>query len=129
MTSSEMARKAGVDERYLREWLSHQAASNYLSYDPASARFALPAEQAMVFANEESPVYMMGGFDLMGLDTNSSTSELIMHMLGAVAQWERTRMLERQKEGIAKAKALNPKQRPLGAFSSQRRLIYGLNHS
>jgi DNA invertase Pin-like site-specific DNA recombinase len=41
----------------------------------------------------------------MGLDTNSSTSELIMHMLGAVAQWERTRMLERQKEGIAKAKA------------------------
>lgn len=40
----------------------------------------------------------------MGLDTNSSTSELIMHMLGAVAQWERTRMLERQKEGIAKAK-------------------------
>lgn len=42
----------------------------------------------------------------MGLDTNSSTSELIMHMLGAVAQWERTRMLERQKEGIAKAKTL-----------------------
>jgi DNA invertase Pin-like site-specific DNA recombinase len=41
----------------------------------------------------------------MGLDTNSSTSELIMHILGAVAQWERTRMLERQKEGIAKAKA------------------------
>ena len=41
----------------------------------------------------------------MGLDTNSSTSELIMHMLGAVAQWERTRMLERQKEGIAKAKS------------------------
>jgi DNA invertase Pin-like site-specific DNA recombinase len=41
----------------------------------------------------------------MGLDTNSSTSELIMHILGTVAQWERTRMLERQKEGIAKAKA------------------------
>ena len=65
MTSTELAKAAKVDERYLREWLSHQAASNYLSYDPATAKFAMPPEQAMVFANEESPVYMMGGFDLM----------------------------------------------------------------
>ena len=65
MTSMELAKAANVDERYLREWLSHQAASNYLSYDPATVKFALPPEQAMVFANEESPVYMMGGFDVM----------------------------------------------------------------
>jgi len=65
MTSAELAKQAKVDERYLREWLSHQAASNYLSYDPATSKFAMPAEQAMAFANEESPVYMMGGFDLM----------------------------------------------------------------
>ena len=63
MTSRELADAASVDERYLREWLSHQAASNYLSYDPASGRFALPPEQAMVFAVEDSPVYMMGAFD------------------------------------------------------------------
>ncbi len=36
MTSAELAATANVDERYLREWLSNQAASNYLSYDPAS---------------------------------------------------------------------------------------------
>jgi len=65
MTSMELAKAAKVDERYLREWLSHQAASNYLSYDPVTGKFAMPPEQAMVFANEESPVYMMGGFDLM----------------------------------------------------------------
>jgi SAM-dependent methyltransferase len=65
MTSAELAKQAKVDERYLREWLSHQAASNYLSYDPVTSKFSMPAEQAMVFANEESPVYMMGGFDLM----------------------------------------------------------------
>jgi ABC-type dipeptide/oligopeptide/nickel transport system permease subunit len=40
MTSMELAKAAKVDERYLREWLSHQAASNYLSYDPATAKFA-----------------------------------------------------------------------------------------
>ncbi len=65
MTCAELAREAKVNERYLREWLSHQAASNYLAYDPATGRFELPPEQAMVFAEEDSPVYMMGAFDLM----------------------------------------------------------------
>ena len=65
MTAEELAATIGANERYLREWLSHQAASNYLSYDPATEKFALPEEQAMVFAAEESPVYMLGGFDLM----------------------------------------------------------------
>jgi hypothetical protein len=61
----ELAAAAGVNQRYLREWLSYQAASNYLSYDPSTRKFALTPEQAMVFAIEDSPVYMMGAFDLM----------------------------------------------------------------
>jgi len=32
MTSAQLAKAAKVHERYLREWLSHQAASNYLAY-------------------------------------------------------------------------------------------------
>ena len=40
----------------------------------------------------------------MQLDTKSATGELILNVLGSVAQWERAMMLERQKEGIAKAK-------------------------
>src|SRR5947207_4500237 len=50
MTIAEMAAASGVNQRYLREWLSHHAASNYLSYDPQSEKFTLPEEQAMVFA-------------------------------------------------------------------------------
>jgi SAM-dependent methyltransferase len=65
MTCAQLAKAAKISERYLREWLSHQAASNYLAYDPKAATFSLPPEQAMVFANEDSPVYMMGGFDVM----------------------------------------------------------------
>ena len=65
MTVGELAAESRVHERYLREWLSHQAASNYLAYDPATQKFSLPPEQAMVFAIEDSPVYMMGAFDLM----------------------------------------------------------------
>jgi DNA invertase Pin-like site-specific DNA recombinase len=44
----------------------------------------------------------------MGLDTRNGsnpTSTLTLTILAAVAQWEREMMLERQREGVAKAKA------------------------
>src|SRR5438270_6875809 len=63
MTVAEFAAAAGVNQRYLREWLSHQAASNYVSYDPATEKFTLPPEQAMVFAVDDSSVSMIGAFD------------------------------------------------------------------
>lgn len=63
MTCEELASAANVHQRYLREWLSHQAASNYLAYDPVTGKFTLPDEQAMIFAIDDSPVAMMGAFD------------------------------------------------------------------
>lgn len=45
------------------------------------------------------------------LDTTSPTSKLMLTMLAAVAEFERDLMLERQREGIAKAKA---EGRPMG---------------
>ena len=41
----------------------------------------------------------------MGVDTNSPTGVLILQVLGAVAEFERAIMLERQRHGIAQAKA------------------------
>ena len=64
MTSNDLAAKTNIAERYAREWLSHQAASGYVEYDPATRKFTLPPEQAMVFAEPDSPVYLQGGFDL-----------------------------------------------------------------
>ena len=47
-TSAELAARAGVDERYAREWLEQQAVAGFLAVvggdDPASRTFALPAE-------------------------------------------------------------------------------------
>src|SRR5438270_7757761 len=63
MTSAEFASKASIAERYAREWLSHQAASGYITYEPAHDTFELPPEQAMVFANENSAFFMMSAFD------------------------------------------------------------------
>ena len=47
-------------------------------------------------------ILSMGG---QVLDTRNPTAKLILTILGSVACWEREIMLERQKEGIAKAKA------------------------
>jgi DNA invertase Pin-like site-specific DNA recombinase len=41
----------------------------------------------------------------LGIDTNTPTGRLMLNVLGSVAQFEREMMLERQREGIAKAKA------------------------
>ena len=67
MTPGELGAKTNVAERYAREWLSHQAASGYLEYEPATGKFTLPPEQAMVFAEPDSPVYMQAAFDMQAV--------------------------------------------------------------
>ena len=64
MTSAELAAKTGTDERYLREWLSSQAAGGYISYDAATRKFSLSEEQAFALAKEDSPAYIPGAFEL-----------------------------------------------------------------
>ena len=64
MTSTELAAKTGTDERYLREWLASQAAGGYVTYDDATKKFSLSAEQAFTLANEDSPAYLPGAFEL-----------------------------------------------------------------
>jgi hypothetical protein len=65
MTSAELAAKTETTERYVREWLSAQAAGGFVSYDAATARFTLPPEQAMALADEQSPVFLPGFFQLL----------------------------------------------------------------
>jgi len=65
MTSAELAKATGTTERYVREWLSAQAASGYVEYDTQSKKFSMLPEQAMVFADEDSPVFMGAIGDMM----------------------------------------------------------------
>jgi SAM-dependent methyltransferase len=62
LSSAELAAKTGLKERYLREWLSAQAASNYITFDPATERFSMTPEQSFVFANQGSPFYLAPAF-------------------------------------------------------------------
>lgn len=62
LSSQQLADHTGTAERYVREWLSAQAAQGYVQYHPEKNAFSLSPEQALVFANSESPVIMTGGF-------------------------------------------------------------------
>ncbi len=62
LTAQALAAQTETDARYLREWLSAQAASGYVRYDPASDRFSLDDEQAFALAVEGSPAFIPGAF-------------------------------------------------------------------
>ena len=64
MTSAELATVTDTDERYLREWLSSQAAGGYVNYDAKTQRFSLDDEQALALAVEDSPAFIPGAFEL-----------------------------------------------------------------
>src|SRR5215211_8999375 len=53
LTPVELARRTGVTERYVREWLNAQAAGGYVDYDPSTGTYTLPAEQAVALTDED----------------------------------------------------------------------------
>ena len=55
LTASELAKRSGCAERYLREWLNAQAAGGYVAYHPSSEAYELTPEQALVLADETRP--------------------------------------------------------------------------
>src|SRR5579863_3027585 len=63
-TPAELARRTGTTDRYVREWLSSQAAGGYVSFDPATGKFSLSEEQAFTLADEKSPAFLPGAFQL-----------------------------------------------------------------
>jgi SAM-dependent methyltransferase len=63
ITSDQLATKTKCNPRLTREWLSAQAASGYIEY--TDGRFRLPPEQAMALADEDSPVYVAGGAQVL----------------------------------------------------------------
>ncbi|MGD9660262.1 MAG: class I SAM-dependent methyltransferase [Porticoccaceae bacterium] len=59
---SELAKITGVNERYLREWLSANAAFGYVDYNGEDDTFSLSPEQAALFSHEGDPSCLQGIF-------------------------------------------------------------------
>ena len=53
-TSAELAERAGLHERYVREWLGAMATSDIVEYDVASRSFTLPPEHATCLTGASS---------------------------------------------------------------------------
>ena len=64
LTPAELASRTSTHERYVREWLAAQAAGGYVEYEPETGRYTLPPEQAAALADEQSPFFMLGGFEV-----------------------------------------------------------------
>jgi len=63
ISSVDLAHKTGLAERYLREWLSAQAASDYITYDADKMLFSLSDEQVAILADPDSPTNMVAAFE------------------------------------------------------------------
>lgn len=88
MTSQELAAQTNMSERYLREWLAHQAASEYVDYDSESGTFELPIEKALVFAVDDSPVNMLGGFDMAVANLENAAKAMPAFRTGEGVSWD-----------------------------------------
>jgi len=64
VNAEELARRTDTDARYVREWLCNQAAGGYVTYDAPSGSFSLSPEQSLALAQEGSPAFVPGAFQL-----------------------------------------------------------------
>lgn len=74
VTAAELSARTGTKERYVREWLDAQTSGGYLAYD-GNGRYRLPAEHAIALTDENSPAFVVGGFQL-GLASARSADTL-----------------------------------------------------
>jgi len=71
MTPEQLAAATNTNERYVREWLSSQAAGGYVTYNAASGKFGLSEEQAFTLADDNSPAFLPGAFQVALAATRS----------------------------------------------------------
>lgn len=65
VTPAELAKATKTTERYVREWLGNQAAGGYVTYEASTGRYLLPEEQALALADESSPCFLPGAFQVI----------------------------------------------------------------
>jgi SAM-dependent methyltransferase len=65
MSAEELAGRTGTEARYVREWLSNQAAGGYVSYEPDTDEFFLSPEQSVMLAKEGNPAFVAGAFQVI----------------------------------------------------------------
>src|SRR5258708_24420860 len=65
VTPTELAKKTGTAERYVREWLNANAAGQLVQFDAAQGTYFMTPEQALVLALDDTPVHLPGFYHLL----------------------------------------------------------------
>jgi 2-polyprenyl-3-methyl-5-hydroxy-6-metoxy-1,4-benzoquinol methylase len=86
-TPAELARRTETTERYVREWLNNQAAGGYVSYDAATLTFSLTPEQATALADETSPAFLPGAFQIVAAAMRAEPRIANAFRTGAGLDW------------------------------------------
>ncbi|HEY2732097.1 MAG TPA: class I SAM-dependent methyltransferase [Polyangia bacterium] len=87
VTSTELAARTETTERYVREWLNNQAAGGYVAYDAETRRYTLPPEQAMALADETSPAFLPGAFQIVAAAMRAEPRIANAFRTGAGLDW------------------------------------------
>jgi 2-polyprenyl-3-methyl-5-hydroxy-6-metoxy-1,4-benzoquinol methylase len=78
MSSEELARATGTQERYVREWLHNQAAGGYVTYHATQGTFSLSPEQVTLLADESSAFFLPGAFEIV-VSTSKDEARIAEH--------------------------------------------------
>jgi SAM-dependent methyltransferase len=65
VTIEELSSRTRLNARYVREWLSAMVTARYVDFDPLTLRYTLPPEHAAVLAEESSPFFLGGFFEML----------------------------------------------------------------
>jgi protein-L-isoaspartate O-methyltransferase len=64
-TSTQLARRMGLSERHVREWLAAMAAAGYLDHDAGTRAYSIDPARAAVLADERGPQFLGGLVELL----------------------------------------------------------------
>jgi 2-polyprenyl-3-methyl-5-hydroxy-6-metoxy-1,4-benzoquinol methylase len=65
VTSTELAKRTGTNERYVREWLGNQGAGGYVQFNPDSDEWSMSEEQALCLTDPNGPVDLPGAYNIV----------------------------------------------------------------
>jgi SAM-dependent methyltransferase len=85
-TPDELAQRTGTAPRYVAEWLLAMAASGYVDH-LGDGRYGLSPEQAALFTDEDSPAYVVGGFQLVTAGVRAAARIGEAFRIGAGMGW------------------------------------------
>src|SRR2546421_5931083 len=86
-TPTQLAERTGTHRRYVAEWLAGQAAGGYVTYDPDGGRYHLDDEQAFALADENSPAFVPGAFQLACASVRDEPAITAAFRSGAGVGW------------------------------------------